>query len=190
MGSEDGMQRSLKMAERCRGRGEYILCPVENGQIVRLGKQCPFGFGPVGGSARSRDLGICLVVERRGHPRDTTQTTSLGVRIAIDDFGTGHSSLNYLRSFPFDSIKIDRSFIHDLSSKKDSRAIVRAVAQLASSLRMETTAEGVETQAELDYLKRLGCTQAQGYFFSEARPANDVLAWLASRAKQPKTVVM
>ena len=100
---------------------------------------------------------------------------ALGVRIAMDDFGTGHSSLSYLRSFPFDKIKIDRSFVHDLSSKKDCRAIISAVSQLAISLGIETTAEGVETQEELDYLKRSGCTEGQGHFFSKARPAKDVL---------------
>ena len=82
----------------------------------------------------------------------------------MDDFGTGHSSLSYLRNFPFDKIKIDRVFVRGLSSKKDSRAIIRAIAQLASSLGMETTGEGVETKGELDFLKRVGCTEAQGFF--------------------------
>jgi diguanylate cyclase (GGDEF)-like protein len=103
---------------------------------------------------------------------------ALGVRIAMDDFGIGHSSLNNLRNFPFDRIKIDRCFVHDLSSKKDSRAIIRAVVQLASSLGIGTTGEGVETQRELDYLRRVGCTEAQGYFFSKAVPAKDVYALL------------
>ena len=107
------------------------------------------------------------------------QLRALGVRIAMDDFGTGHSSLSYLRCFPFDRIKIDCSFIHDLSIKKDSRAIIRAVAHLASSLGMETTAEGIETQAEFDYVKRVGCTEGQGYFFGKAQPAKEVYALLA-----------
>jgi EAL domain-containing protein (putative c-di-GMP-specific phosphodiesterase class I) len=113
---------------------------------------------------------------------------ALGVRIAMDDFGTGHSSLSYLRSFPFDKIKIDRSFVHDLSSKKDCRAIISAVSQLAISLGIETTAEGVETQEELDYLKRSGCTEGQGHFFSKARPAKDVYAMIAAAEKQAKAV--
>ena len=106
----------------------------------------------------------------------------------MDDFGTGHSSLSYLRSFPFDKIKIDRSFVHDLSSKKDCRAIISAVAQLANSLGIETTAEGVETQEELDYLKRSGCTEGQGHFFSKAMPAKDVYAMIAADKKQPQAV--
>ena len=116
------------------------------------------------------------------------QLRTLGVRIAMDDFGTGHSSLSYLRSFPFDKIKIDRSFVHDLASKKDCRAIISAVAQLANSLGIETTAEGVETQEELDYLKRSGCTEGQGHFFSKAMPAKDVYALIAADKKQPQAV--
>jgi diguanylate cyclase (GGDEF)-like protein len=116
------------------------------------------------------------------------QLRALGVRIAMDDFGTGHSSLSYLRSFPFDKIKIDRSFVHDLSSKKDCRAIISAVTQLAISLGIETTAEGVETQEELDYLKRSGCTEGQGHFFSKARPAKDVYAMITAAEKQAKAV--
>jgi len=95
------------------------------------------------------------------------QLRTLGVRISMDDFGTGYSSLSYLRSFPFDKIKIDRSFVHNLSSSKDSMAIIRAVTGLGNSLGMMITGEGVETQEELDYLKREGCTEAQGYFFSK-----------------------
>jgi diguanylate cyclase (GGDEF)-like protein len=113
---------------------------------------------------------------------------ALGVRIAMDDFGTGHSSLSYLRSFPFDKIKIDRSFVHDLSSKKDCRAIISAVSQLAISLGIETTAEGVETQEELDYLKRSGCTEGQGHFFGKAKPAKDVSAMIAAAGNQSRAV--
>src|SRR4051794_29480195 len=116
------------------------------------------------------------------------QLRALGVRIAMDDFGTGHSSLSYLRSFPFDKIKIDRGFVHDLSSKKDCRAIISAVSQLAISLGIETTAEGVETQEELDYLKRSGCTEGQGHFFSKAKPAKDVYAMIPAAKEQSKAV--
>ena len=97
-----------------------------------------------------------------------------GVRIALDDFGTGYSSLSYLRSFPFDKIKIDRSFVEDVTSRNDSLAIVRAVTGLGRSLGIATTAEGVETPAQLELLRREGCTQAQGYLFSKPRPASEV----------------
>ena len=98
----------------------------------------------------------------------------LGVQIALDDFGTGYSSLSYLRSFPFDKIKIDRSFIQDLSNGSEPVAIVHAVANLAKCLNMTSTAEGVETQQQLDTLKAIGCTEMQGYLFSKARPAKEI----------------
>ena len=98
----------------------------------------------------------------------------LGVRTAMDDFGTGYSSLSYLRSFPFDKIKIDRSFIRDLNESADSLAIVRAMASLGASLGMATTAEGVETKAQLDQIREQGCTEMQGYYFSSPRPASEV----------------
>ncbi|MCP3477206.1 EAL domain-containing protein [Bradyrhizobium sp. CCGUVB1N3] len=102
-----------------------------------------------------------------------------GVRISLDDFGTGYSSLSYLRSFPFDKIKIDRSFVSELSTREDSMAIVRAVTGLGRSLGIATTAEGVENDAQLELLRREGCTQAQGYLFSAPRPASEVAMMLA-----------
>ncbi len=109
-----------------------------------------------------------------------------GVKIAMDDFGTGHSSLSYLRHYPFDRIKLDGSFIRDLQDKMNSRAIVRAIAELANSLGMRTTAEGIETQEQLDYVKRVGCTEGQGYLFGKPQPAKDARALLASRSSQPR----
>jgi diguanylate cyclase (GGDEF)-like protein/PAS domain S-box-containing protein len=102
------------------------------------------------------------------------QIRALGVRIALDDFGTGYSSLNYLRAFPFDKIKIDRCFVDEVDSRADSRAIVRAVTGLASTLGMVTTAEGVERFDQLEELKREGCTEVQGYFFSRPVPAGQL----------------
>jgi diguanylate cyclase (GGDEF)-like protein len=98
----------------------------------------------------------------------------LGVRIAMDDFGTGYSSLSYLRRFPFDRIKIDQSFVHDMCSKQDCGAIVRAVAGLSNELGMATTAEGVETTDQLDAITLAGCTEVQGYLFSPAVPEGAV----------------
>ena len=102
----------------------------------------------------------------------------MGVRISLDDFGTGYSSLSYLRSFPFDKIKIDRSFVSELATREDSMAIIRAVTGLGRSLGIVTTAEGVENDAQLELLRREGCTQAQGYLFSKPRPASDVALML------------
>jgi diguanylate cyclase (GGDEF)-like protein len=117
-----------------------------------------------------------------------SQLRDLGVRIAMDDFGTGYSSLGYLRKFPFDKIKIDRSFIHDLDDKPDSVAIVRAVAGLSSTLGMATTAEGVETHEQLAKLKAEGCTEVQGFLFSEAKPASELASLLQPRRLLAKAV--
>jgi diguanylate cyclase (GGDEF)-like protein len=109
----------------------------------------------------------------------------LGVRIVMDDFGTGYSSLSYLRSFPFDKIKIDRSFVNDLAEgNSDACAIVQAVTRLAANLGMTTTGEGVETQAQMDMLRALGCTEGQGYLFSHPRTAEDIARLFISHAKQ------
>ena len=108
----------------------------------------------------------------------------LGVQIALDDFGTGYSSLSYLRSFPFDKIKIDRSFIKDLSNGAEPVAIVQAVANLAKCLKMDSTAEGVETQQQADMLQAMGCTEMQGYLFSQPRPAREIRQYFARSAEK------
>jgi|CXWL01.1.fsa_nt_gi diguanylate cyclase (GGDEF)-like protein/PAS domain S-box-containing protein len=95
----------------------------------------------------------------------------LGIKVALDDFGTGYSSLNYLRTFPFDKIKIDRSFVNDLEQREDCRAIVSAVIGLAHNLGMVTLAEGVEDAVQLEQLRREGCSMVQGYLFGKAMPA-------------------
>lgn len=100
----------------------------------------------------------------------------LGVRVAMDDFGTGYSSLSYLRAFPFDKIKIDRSFMADVATKADSRAILGAMISLGNNLGMTTVAEGVETTEQLAVVRAEGCAQVQGYFFS---PPVDGAAMLA-----------
>ena len=104
---------------------------------------------------------------------------ALGVDIAMDDFGTGYSSLSYLQSYPINCIKIDRSFVSTLDKDGQGSAIVRAITTLANSLGMSTIAEGVETQAQLDELKRVGCREAQGFLFSRPRPVCEILHDLA-----------
>jgi len=107
------------------------------------------------------------------------QLKELGVHISMDDFGTGYSSLSYLRKFPFDKIKIDQTFIRDLPEEPGSVAIIRAVMALGTSLGMQVTAEGVETEAQLDRLREEGVTEAQGWLFSKARPASELAELLA-----------
>ena len=106
------------------------------------------------------------------------QLRELGVSISMDDFGTGYSSLSYLRSFPFDKIKIDRSFVKDLAQRSDCVAIVRAISGLGRSLNITTTAEGVETVDQLDWLRAEGCNEVQGFLFSAAKPAAEIEALL------------
>jgi EAL domain-containing protein (putative c-di-GMP-specific phosphodiesterase class I)/hemoglobin-like flavoprotein len=116
----------------------------------------------------------------------------LGVSIALDDFGTGYSSLSYLRIFPFDKIKIDRSFVSEMSRMDVCAAIVCAVANLGRTLQIATTAEGVETNEQLDLLRAAGCTQAQGYLFG--RPCavtelkfEDMVEWAPVEKSDPLT---
>jgi EAL domain-containing protein (putative c-di-GMP-specific phosphodiesterase class I) len=102
---------------------------------------------------------------------------SLGVKIAMDDFGTGYSSLSYLRSFPFDKIKIDQSFVQNID-QRDAREIVRAIANLGQTLGMTTTAEGVETEDQLEKMIAYRCTEVQGFLFSGPVPGSDVAGLL------------
>jgi len=113
----------------------------------------------------------------------------LGVQFSMDDFGTGYSSLGYLLSFPFSTIKIDRSFIAGLQDKSESRAIVRAIADLARNLNMRVIAEGVETAQQLEQVRNLGCTDMQGYLFSPARSAAEVHQLFLPSAKDAACVV-
>ncbi len=108
---------------------------------------------------------------------------AIGIRISMDDFGTGYSSLSYLRAFPFDKIKIDRSFMRDLEARGDSLAIIKAVIGLGHSLGMATTAEGVETEAQLRAVREQGCDEVQGFLFSPPLEAGAVLGLLAGEAR-------
>jgi EAL domain-containing protein (putative c-di-GMP-specific phosphodiesterase class I) len=112
------------------------------------------------------------------------QLRKLGIQIVMDDFGIGYSSLNYLRLLPFDKIKIDRSFVNDLSNGNDlSLAIVQAVTRLARVLNVPTTAEGIETKEQLELVRLAGCTEFQGFFFSKPRPAKEIMPLLQVDAR-------
>jgi EAL domain-containing protein (putative c-di-GMP-specific phosphodiesterase class I) len=128
-----------------------------------------------------------------GAIRTMLELKRMGVQLSIDDFGTGYSSLAYLRRFPVDVLKIDRSFVRDLPSSEDGSqdggALVAAIIELARGLRMRVIAEGVETMEQLDYLKRRGCDEVQGHVYARAAPHLEVEAMLRSgRPVHPHTV--
>jgi EAL domain-containing protein (putative c-di-GMP-specific phosphodiesterase class I) len=104
----------------------------------------------------------------------------------MDDFGTGYSSLTYLQSFPFDKIKIDRSFVKNIAENNGSLNIVRAVAALANGMGMTTTAEGVETREQRDRIASEGCTEMQGFLFSRPLPVQEIERLFLSRREQRK----
>jgi diguanylate cyclase (GGDEF)-like protein len=112
------------------------------------------------------------------------QLHALGVRIALDDFGTGYSSLSYLRSFPFDKIKIDQSFVREIGNRSDCLAIVTSIASLARQLGMSTTAEGVETAEQLTELQAAGCDEVQGFYFDRPKPLTATLRWFDGSVEQ------
>jgi predicted signal transduction protein with EAL and GGDEF domain len=113
---------------------------------------------------------------------------ALGVRIALDDFGTGYSSLSYLRSFPFDKVKIDQSFVREMASRADCAAIVSSIVELANKLNIITTAEGVETVDQLDMVRTAGCTEAQGYLFSPPRSLRELAKLFQAEIRHELTV--
>lgn len=128
------------------------------------------------------DLEVTETLLLRESPKTNATLHELrnrGVGISLDDFGTGYASLSYLRSFPFDKIKIDQTFVRDLHERRDCVAIVRAVAELAKTLGMRTVAEGVETREHLELVAAAGCNEAQGYYFSRPVPASQVGAVIA-----------
>ena len=115
-----------------------------------------------------------------------TRLKALGIRIAIDDFGTGYSSLAYLKRFPIDKLKIDIAFVRDIVNNPDDAAIALAIISMAHSLHMQVIAEGVETRAQMAYLRRHRCDQIQGFYFSRALPADQLAEMVVSNRAKPE----
>jgi diguanylate cyclase (GGDEF)-like protein/PAS domain S-box-containing protein len=148
-------------------RGDGLL-----GQVV-----CALATSGVSPSRLELEITETLLMEDcEMHLRTLHRLRALGVRIALDDFGTGFSSLNYLRRFPFDKLKVDRSFVSDIVEEAESRAIVDTVLTLAREFRMKTTAEGIESEAQLAELVAMGCSQAQGFLFDHPLPTSQIPA--------------
>jgi EAL domain-containing protein (putative c-di-GMP-specific phosphodiesterase class I) len=161
------------------------LSPVqfEKGDIVATVRAALTASGLPPGRLELEITESVLLRDTAGTLTALHQLRAMGITVALDDFGTGYSSLSYLRSFPFDKIKIDQSFVRDLVTNKESMSIIRAVTGLGHSLNIKTTAEGVETPEQLDLLREHGCTEAQGYLFSRPVPANE-LPMLMERLKR------
>ena len=154
------------------------LSPVQF-KSDRLFQDVMMALSSSGLSPRRLELEITesvILMDSKSNLELLNQLRALGVQISLDDFGTGYSSLTYLRLFPFNNIKIDRSFVGDLGANPGCLPIIRAVTRLASDLGMETIAEGIETQQQLDQLRGEGCHQGQGYLFSRPVPANQTLS--------------
>ena len=117
-----------------------------------------------------------------------TSLKNQGVRLALDDFGTGFSSLSHLRSLPFDIIKIDRSFVSSISTKKENAAIIRAVTTLAGALSVPVCVEGIESEGNYDAVVNLGCAIGQGWYFGKPMPADQVRELLAGRSPDSSSV--
>ncbi|BAY77887.1 hypothetical protein NIES25_43570 [Nostoc linckia NIES-25] len=129
-----------------------------------------------------------LIVDIQHSVKTLKQLRELGIWLALDDFGTGYSSLNYLKRFPVNMLKIDRSFVQDVTSNSDSAAVTDAIIALAKSLQLKITAEGVETQEQLDYLKKRGCQEGQGYYFAIPTPAERITDILKQNSQQKQEI--
>jgi diguanylate cyclase (GGDEF)-like protein/PAS domain S-box-containing protein len=160
----------------------HRICPIENFSQV---------LDEAGLPAERLELEITETVLLQGSDENVEtlhQLRRMGISIVLDDFGTGYSSLSYLRMFPFDKIKIDRSFVHELAKSEHCASIVSAVAGLGRSLRIGTVAEGIETEDQLVLVRAAGCTHAQGYLFGKPCPAAELKFRRFSQRKQKRKV--
>jgi hypothetical protein len=184
MGAAPGVRGCRDVAGHIRSR-QPVAGPVPQ-QVA--GGRCHAAIASAGIAASRVELEITetVLLQNSEATLAAAPAARLGVRMSMDDFGTGYSSLSYLRSFPFDKIKIDRSFVRDLERNQDALAIIRAVSGLGMNLGMVTTVEGVETKEQLDQVRAELCTEAQGYLFSHAAAAKEIPRLLSTLGKASK----
>src|SRR5450756_2411127 len=188
MGVAAGMCRSSALAKARDHCGEPLPAQFKSRNLVPAVINALATSGRSAGRLELEITELVLLQDNEAAFAIRHQLRGLGIKISMDDFGTGYSSLGYLRSFPFDKIKIDQSFIHDLPTKGDSVAIVRAVVGLGSSLGITTIAEGVETKEQLASLTAEGCKEFQGFLFSLPKTAADIARLLGELALRAEAV--
>lgn len=170
---------SLRVAVNCSP------IQLESSDIAALARRCLEKSGLPPGRLELEVTESFLINDSPRIADQLQRLKAMGVRISLDDFGTGYSSLNCLELYPFDSVKVDRSFIQKLTRREQTRSTVRAIIELASSFGMTTIAEGIETEAQLRAVAELGCDEAQGYLFSEPKPLEEIML-LASLERSPR----
>ena len=191
----------LRKAARAHARGAMPACrryalAVNTSAVELRTKGFVAGVHAMLGQAglEPRDLElelteICLLQNVDSTTAILAALKDMGVQLALDDFGTGYASLTHLRRFPIDTLKIDRSFVRDITMDSANASIVRAVIGMGTSLGMQVVAEGVETSEQFDFLRQQGCPEGQGYFFSEPLIAAEFARILARRPTKPVLLV-
>lgn len=183
-------EQVVRWAEAARPiRVSVNLSPrqIDDGSAIRLLERmhADSGHRP---SLLDFEITETAMLERGEHTQQTLQRVrAMGHRLGVDDFGTGYSSLVYLQRFPLDRIKIDRSFVARVETSREARAIISATVALARSLDMEVIGEGVETEAQMNALRHLGCTLQQGFLFTPALPAGELETWIDARTGVTKS---
>jgi len=154
---------------------------VQHGGLVELVNSALADSGLPAGALELEITEGVLIQDSKAAIEALSELRARGVRIAIDDFGTGYSSLSYLARFPLDTIKLDRSFVRDLHVDENDAAIASSVLAMGRSLKLEVVAEGVETEAQRDFLQQRGCHIAQGFLFSRPQPLESIARWIGER---------
>ena len=181
------LRRACEQASRWPGLGLAVNLSASNFRTGNVAERLARVFVETGFDPRRLEIEITesMLLGATGEVLgELSELRRLGVRIALDDFGTGYSSLGYLRRFPVDKLKIDKSFVQNLGITEDAAAIVECVTRLGRALGLAVTAEGVETSEQHRFVRAVGCHQVQGYLFSAPLEADEVDELVAARPVQ------